>query len=81
MAQDALEWAIGVGSLPERGRQWVAEVLQQQQKDAVEALELFGRGPGALSVLQSGLYVALSARSYVDGVRSSILAGGDTTSR
>ncbi|CAL8468673.1 g8213 [Coccomyxa elongata] len=79
--QDALEWAVGLGSLSERGRQWVAEVLQQRQKDAVEALEQFGRGPRAVSVLQSGLHVALSASSYVDGVRNSILAGGDTTSR
>ncbi len=82
MAQDVLEWAVGVGSLPERGRQWVAEVLQQRQKErAGEALEQFGRGPRAVSVLQSGLHVALSASSYVDGVRNSILAGGDTTSR
>ena len=34
-----------------------------------------------LQVLKSGLHVALKAESYVDGVRQSIMAGGDTTSR
>lgn len=59
----------------------MAEVLQHRQKDEAEGLEHFGKGPRAVSVLQSGLNVALSAHSYVDGVRNSILAGGDTTSR
>ena len=34
-----------------------------------------------LQVLKSGLHVALTAESYVSGVRQSIMAGGDTTSR
>lgn len=34
-----------------------------------------------LQVLKSGLHVALNSEDYVGGVRQSILAGGDTTSR
>ncbi len=34
-----------------------------------------------LQVLKSGLHVALKAEDYVSGVRQSIMAGGDTTSR
>ena len=34
-----------------------------------------------LQVLKSGLQVALKAEDYVSGVRQSIMAGGDTTSR
>lgn len=34
-----------------------------------------------LQVLKSGLHVALKAEGYVSGVRQSIMAGGDTTSR
>lgn len=36
---------------------------------------------GWAQVLKSGLHIALQAKDYVSGVRQSILAGGDTTSR
>ncbi len=79
--QEAAEWAAGEGSSLERGRGWVREVLEQQQMGAVEGVQHFGSGPKAVSVLQSSLHLALSAGSYVDGVRNNIMAGGDTTSR
>jgi ADP-ribosylglycohydrolase len=80
-AQEAAEWVAGEGSLLESGRRWVREVLQQRDMGSVEGVQHFGRGPKAVSVLQSSLHLALTAGSYVEGVRNNILAGGDTTSR
>ena len=34
-----------------------------------------------LQVLKSGLHIALKSEDYVSGIRQSILAGGDSTSR
>ncbi|KAK9914875.1 hypothetical protein WJX75_001697 [Coccomyxa subellipsoidea] len=79
--QEAAEWVAGEGSLLESGRRWVREVLQQRDMGSVEGVQHFGRGPKAVSVLQSSLHLALTAGSYVEGVRNNILAGGDTTSR
>lgn len=59
----------------------MTDVLQQRQMAAVEGVQRLGRGPRAVEALRSGLHLALAARSYAEGVRSNILAGGDTTSR
>lgn len=79
--QDAVRWAAASSKLPEMGRQWVREVLLQQKKSPIQGVQHFGRGPEAVQVLQSSLHVALQAKGYVAGVRSNILAGGDSVSR
>jgi hypothetical protein len=82
--QEAAEWAAGgQGGLPGEARGWLQQVLLAggEGLDAPAGVQLFGRGGGAREALQSGLHVALGAKSYAEGVRHSILAGGDTTSR
>ncbi|CAL5219808.1 g1716 [Coccomyxa viridis] len=80
--QEAVAWvSTEETGLSGRAREWIEDVTSRGDLSAVDGAREIGIGPEAEQVLKSGLQVALKAEDYVSGVRQSIMAGGDTTSR
>ena len=64
---------------------WLLSLLRHRTRETVSLVPSFSCPAvtmvGWAQVLKSGLHIALQAKDYVSGVRQSILAGGETTSR
>ena len=80
--QEAITWALGEGSgVSDATKQHLSTAISHKGGDFSATAKTLGLSCGLPSSLQCSVLSALEATSYVEGVRTNIVAGGDNASR
>eukprot|EP00878_Enallax_costatus_P019783 GHUV01020885.1.p1 GENE.GHUV01020885.1~~GHUV01020885.1.p1 ORF type:complete len:325 (+),score=106.22 GHUV01020885.1:330-1304(+) len=78
---EALSWAQMEGNLPAAATEAVKQALAAKGEPFNSASTKFGVSCAMPGAFQNAILVAATAKSYSDGIRTNMLAGGDNCSR